>query len=146
MKVMAFGLRRGVQLLHKTLCAMTVLCQTEMDLVGQVSIYIYMTRSSKIIRGPAKSTVSRLTATPAEKEAREKKLSAAVRVILECIGEDPDREGLVRTPERYAQALMWMTRGYEERLAGVDEACITSIPRLSYCYRCHQRCCFRRRP
>jgi len=68
---------------------------------------------------PAKSTVSRLTATPAEKEDRQQKLCAAVRVILECIGEDPDREGLARTPERYAQALMWMTRGYEERLADV---------------------------
>lgn len=66
----------------------------------------------------AKSTISRLTATPAEKKVREEKLSSAVRVILECLGEDPDREGLVRTPERYAQALMWMTRGYEERLAG----------------------------
>jgi GTP cyclohydrolase I len=41
-----------------------------------------------------------------------------VRTVLECIGEDPDREGLLRTPERYAQALMWMTKGYEERLPG----------------------------
>ncbi|KAI0921284.1 hypothetical protein AcW1_004693 [Taiwanofungus camphoratus] len=70
---------------------------------------------------PAKSTVSRLSATPAEKQAREQKLAGAVRTILECIGEDPDREGLVRTPERYAQALMWMTRGYEERLAGTKD-------------------------
>ena len=45
-------------------------------------------------------------------------MTYAVRTILECIGEDPDREGLQRTPERYAQAIMWMTRGYEERLAG----------------------------
>jgi GTP cyclohydrolase I len=63
--------------------------------------------------------VSRLNATPAEKAAREKKMASAVRTILECIGEDPDREGLLRTPDRYAQALMWMTRGYEERLAGM---------------------------
>ena len=41
-----------------------------------------------------------------------------MRTVLECIGEDPDREGLLRTPERYAQALMWMTKGYEDRLAG----------------------------
>ena len=69
----------------------------------------------------AKSTVSRLNATPAERAAREQKLNSAVRTILECIGEDPDREGLLRTPERYAQALMWMTRGYEERLAGTPQ-------------------------
>ncbi|KAF5364318.1 hypothetical protein D9756_000771 [Leucocoprinus leucothites] len=66
-----------------------------------------------------KSTVSRLNATPAERLARERKMASAVRTILECIGEDPDREGLLRTPERYAQAIMWMTRGYEERLADV---------------------------
>jgi len=47
-------------------------------------------------------------------------MASAVRTILECIGEDPDREGLLRTPERYAQAIMWMTRGYEERLAGMN--------------------------
>ena len=67
----------------------------------------------------AKSTVSRLNATAEETRVREEKMASAVRVILECIGEDPDREGLIKTPERYAQALMWMTRGYEERLAGL---------------------------
>ncbi|KAI0069095.1 GTP cyclohydrolase I [Artomyces pyxidatus] len=68
---------------------------------------------------PAKSTIFRLNATAAEKAARQTRLAAAVRTVLECIGEDPDREGLLRTPERYAQALMWMTKGYEERLADV---------------------------
>jgi GTP cyclohydrolase I len=46
-------------------------------------------------------------------------LSNALRTVLECIGEDPDREGLQRTPERYAKALLWMTKGYEERLVDV---------------------------
>ncbi|KAG8818137.1 hypothetical protein FRC19_010843 [Serendipita sp. 401] len=68
---------------------------------------------------PAKSTLSRLNATAEEKLERENKLASAVRTLLECIGEDPDREGLQRTPARYAQALMWMTRGYEERLSDV---------------------------
>ncbi|KAI6128471.1 hypothetical protein EDD16DRAFT_131164 [Pisolithus croceorrhizus] len=68
---------------------------------------------------PAKSTISRLHATPAERATREKRMVGAVRTILECIGEDPDREGLLRTPERYANAVMWMTRGYEERLVDV---------------------------
>jgi GTP cyclohydrolase I len=62
--------------------------------------------------------MTRLNSTTAEQVTREQRLSSAVRTILECIGEDPDREGLLRTPERYAQSLLWMTRGYEERLAG----------------------------
>jgi GTP cyclohydrolase I len=36
-----------------------------------------------------------------------------IREILKAIGEDPDREGLVRTPQRVAQALSFLTRGYE---------------------------------
>src|SRR5687767_9316911 len=35
-----------------------------------------------------------------------------VRTILEAIGEDPDRQGLRRTPERVELALRWLTRGY----------------------------------
>jgi GTP cyclohydrolase I len=35
-----------------------------------------------------------------------------IRAILKAIGEDPDREGLQRTPERVAQALHYLTRGY----------------------------------
>ncbi|OJA15637.1 hypothetical protein AZE42_04854 [Rhizopogon vesiculosus] len=49
---------------------------------------------------PAKSTVSRLHETTAERTAREKIMVSAVRTILECIGEDPDREGLLKTPDR----------------------------------------------
>lgn len=74
----------------------------------------------------AKSTVLRLTASAEERLAREKKMAGAVRTILECIGEDPDREGLLRTPERYAQALLWMTKGYEERLTGMQKCWLYS--------------------
>lgn len=77
----------------------------------------------------AKSTLSRLNSSAEERLAREAKLAGAVRTLLECIGEDPDREGLQRTPARYAQALMWMTRGYEERLSG--ESLIAAVYPLS---------------
>ena len=42
------------------------------------------------------------------------KIERAVREILEAIGEDPDRDGLVRTPTRIAHM-------YEEIFAGLSE-------------------------
>lgn len=43
-------------------------------------------------------------------------LTGSIRTILECIGEDPDREGLRDTPLRYAKAMLYFTKGYEENL------------------------------
>ncbi len=41
-------------------------------------------------------------------------IAAHVKEILRLIGEDPTREGLVKTPERVAKALQFMTQGYEQ--------------------------------
>jgi len=39
-------------------------------------------------------------------------MAPLLRDLLVHIGEDADREGLVRTPERMEKALRWLTRGY----------------------------------
>lgn len=41
-------------------------------------------------------------------------IEANVRRILEHMGEDPDREGLSKTPDRVARAFEYLTRGYQQ--------------------------------
>jgi GTP cyclohydrolase I len=43
-------------------------------------------------------------------------ISSHFRDILELVGEDPTREGLVRTPERWAKAMQFLTSGYRTKL------------------------------
>lgn len=40
-----------------------------------------------------------------------REIASHVESILELLGEDPSREGLVKTPERVAKALQYMTKG-----------------------------------
>lgn len=41
-------------------------------------------------------------------------IAGHVREILALLGEDPDREGLVKTPERVAKSLQFLTKGNRE--------------------------------
>lgn len=50
-------------------------------------------------------------ATPADREAIAE-IASHYEAILKLIGEDPDREGLVKTPMRAARALWYSTSGY----------------------------------
>lgn len=40
-------------------------------------------------------------------------LAAKYRAVIEEIGEDPEREGLKKTPERMAKAIQFLTHGYD---------------------------------
>ena len=50
---------------------------------------------------------------------REEAYADLVERQLALLGEDPDREGLLRTPDRVATAMAWLTRGYQLTAADV---------------------------
>lgn len=45
-------------------------------------------------------------------------LAAAYSSILRSLGEDPQRQGLVKTPWRAATAMQFFTKGYQETISG----------------------------
>ncbi|MCU1327928.1 MAG: cyclohydrolase [Bryobacterales bacterium] len=47
----------------------------------------------------------------------EKPVAPLISSLLEAIGEDPSREGLVRTPERVEKAMRFLTSGYHTDVA-----------------------------
>jgi GTP cyclohydrolase IA len=57
------------------------------------------------------------------------KLIESYRDVIDSIGENPEREGLLRTPERVAKAMLYMTQGYE-----MDAAAILNSAKFTEAY------------
>ncbi|CAF3517914.1 unnamed protein product [Rotaria socialis] len=63
------------------------------------------------------------------RDQRIETISRSYQVILESIGEDPLRQGLLKTSKRAAEALVFFTKGYEQTIRDVvsdavfDEEC-----------------------
>ncbi len=48
--------------------------------------------------------------------AKAESVASLVRKIIALVGEDPEREGLKKTPERYEKALKFLTSGYHQNV------------------------------
>jgi GTP cyclohydrolase IA len=51
-----------------------------------------------------------------KEEAKPETVASLVRKMIMLIGEDPEREGLKKTPERYEKALKFLTSGYHQNV------------------------------
>ena len=49
-----------------------------------------------------------------QKEIDARRIAFHMREIIKIIGEDPNREGLRKTPERFEKALKFLTSGYHK--------------------------------
>lgn len=55
---------------------------------------------------------------PPTREALLPEMAKSYRSLLSGLGEDPDRQGLLKTPERAAKAMLFFTKGYDQSLEG----------------------------
>ncbi|XP_037293240.1 GTP cyclohydrolase 1-like isoform X1 [Manduca sexta] len=56
---------------------------------------------------------------PPTREALLPDMANSYRLLLTGLGEDPEREGLLKTPERAAKAMLFFTKGYDQSLEEV---------------------------
>jgi len=62
-----------------------------------------------------------------EKPLDARRIACHVREIIKLIGEDPGREGLRKTPERYEKALKFLTSGYLQNVDNVLNGATFSV-------------------
>lgn len=83
------------------------------------------------------------TSTPGPELIRQDKIASHARAIIELLGEDPQRSGLIATPQRVARAILELTQGYRNDIEseislfdaeGANQmVCQWNIPLYSLC-------------
>ncbi|XP_055382854.1 GTP cyclohydrolase 1-like [Condylostylus longicornis] len=56
---------------------------------------------------------------PPTRESLIPDMARSYRLLLSSLGEDPERQGLLKTPERAAKAMLFFTKGYDQNLEDV---------------------------
>lgn len=54
-------------------------------------------------------------------------MAANIRNLLADMGEDPDREGLLKTPKHYIRAMLFFTNGYKENAYNIGKDAIFNV-------------------
>lgn len=62
---------------------------------------------------------------PPTREAMLPEMSRSYKLLLSSLGEDPERPGLLKTPERAAKAMLFFTKGYDQSLEGESSSFTT---------------------
>lgn len=75
--------------------------------------------SSRVLRSASLSPLEDEQTVAKKKEKALEELTSSYKKILHNVGEDPTRDGLIKTPERAAKALLFFTKGYDEKIADV---------------------------
>jgi GTP cyclohydrolase I len=77
---------------------------------------------------PTTSTTEELLLNDLDtKSQNARAIAAHVREIIRLVGEDPEREGLRKTPERYEKALKFLTSGYHQNFDHVLNGATFSV-------------------
>ena len=84
------------------------------------SMKLSQTADNNIPRIPTRpdrnSSHGQESSVPVPSEVGQEEMMEAVRTLLLGVGEDPEREGLLKTPKRVAEAMRFLTSGYTQSL------------------------------
>lgn len=87
--------------------------KTSADVSSSVTPDIYNNLATRPDRNTHNGQVAQINLT---QEENKQQMMDSVTTMLKSVGEDPEREGLLKTPKRVAEAMQFLTQGYSQSL------------------------------
>lgn len=88
--------------------------KTSPELSSTISTDVYNNVATRPDRNTHNGQVAQINLT--QEEENKQQMMDSVTVMLKSVGEDPEREGLLKTPKRVAEAMQFLTQGYSQSL------------------------------